>query len=304
VPAVWRDVVAALAQVGWQTRIVPAEYLDNLETRLAKVIAASFDESLRAYLLEQTAFALPGAPTAHSVIVGAKRMPLTQAVLTWRGEQHTVQIPPHYAGYSTEPDDLAAAARAALAPFGYSAARFSPPLKTLAACSGLARYGRNNITFVAGFGSYLILAACVSDAPPPDDSCWGDPQPLERCARCAACRRACPGGAITEHRFLLRAERCLTLHNEHTDPFPPWITLEMHHTAVGCLRCQQACPVNKKAGLVVAAPEYFDEAETAALLACEPREKRSPETAAKLARCGLDYSAELMARNLALLLPG
>jgi hypothetical protein len=78
----------------------------------------------------------------------------------------------------------------------------------------------------------------------------------------------------------------------------------MHHTAVGCLRCQQACPVNKKAGLVVAAPEYFDEAETAALLACEPREKRSPETAAKLARCGLDYSAELMARNLALLLPG
>jgi hypothetical protein len=65
----------------------------------------------------------------------------------------------------------------------------------------------------------------------------------------------------------------------------------------------QACPVNKKAGLIVTEPEHFDEAETAALLAAEPVEDRSPETAAKMARCGLDYDAQLMARNLALLLP-
>ena len=130
-----------------------------------------------------------------------------------------------------------------------------------------------------------------------------EPRALERCERCAACRLACPGGAILEQRFLLNTERCLTLHNEETDPFPDWVQPRWHHAAVGCLRCQQACPVNKKAGLMVAAPERFDEAETAAILAAEAPEKRSPETRRKMAACGLDYSPELIARNIALLLP-
>ena len=72
-------------------------------------------------------------------------------------------VPPHYAGYETVPDGLAAAVEAAVAPFGRRAARIEPPLKTLAAGAGLARYGRNNIAYVPGLGSYLQLAACVTD---------------------------------------------------------------------------------------------------------------------------------------------
>jgi epoxyqueuosine reductase len=299
----WDDVMAALAEAGWRARVVPVARLDDVKTRLGDVIRGSFDEQLEAYLLKWTNYSLPEAPTARSVIVGATPRPLTQAILTWHGEEHTVQVPPHYAGYTTTPDKLAAAAQAALAPFGYSAARFEPPLKTLAAGSGLAQYGYNNIAYVDGLGSYLMLAACVSDAPPPDGAFWGEPHWLGRCTTCGACRRVCPGGAITEQRLLLHTERCLTLHNEHTDPLPDWVTPEMHHTAVGCLRCQQACPVNKKAGLIVAEPEHFDEAETAAILAAEPAERRSPETTEKMARCGLDYDPALIARNLRLLLP-
>jgi epoxyqueuosine reductase len=299
----WDEVTVALSAAGWQARVVPVERLEDVKARLNEVITGSFEHDLEAYLLKWTSYEMPAAPTARSVIVGATPRPLTQAVLTRHGEEHVIQVPPHYAGYYTTPDKLAAAAWASLKPFGYSAARFEPPLKTLAACSGLAQYGYNNIAYVDGLGSYLMLAACVSDAPPPDNAVWSQPHWMGRCSTCVACRRACPGGAITEHRLLLHTERCITLHNEHTDPLPDWILPEMHHAAVGCLRCQQACPVNKKVELVVAEPEDFDEAETAALLAGEPAQNRSPETAAKMARCGLDYSPELMARNLALLLP-
>ena len=299
----WEEVTEALAADGWRARVVPVARLDDVQARLAEVITGCFDQDLEAYLLKWTSYELPEAPLARSVVVGATPRPLTQAVLTWRGEERTVQVPPHYAGYYTTPDKLAAAVRAALEPFGYSAARFEPPLKTLATCSGLAQYGYNNIAYVEGLGSYLMLAACVSDAPSPKGTVWTEPHWMGRCSTCVACRRACPGGAITEQRLLLHTERCLTLHNEHTDPLPDWILPAMHHAAVGCLRCQKACPVNKKAGLVVTEPEHFDEAETAALLAGEPAQRRSPETAAKMARCGLDYSPELMARNLALLLP-
>jgi epoxyqueuosine reductase len=299
----WDEAIGALAEAGWQARVVPVARLDDVKARLQEVVHGSFDAETEAYLLKWTSYEMPQTPTPRSVIVGATQRPLTQAVLTWRGEEHTVEIPPHYAGYRTTPDRLAVAARAALEPFGYSAARFEPPLKTLAACSGLAQYGYNNIAFVDGLGSYLMLAACVSDAPAPDEAFWGEPHWLGRCSTCGACRRSCPTGAIAEHRLLLHTERCLTLHNEHTDPLPIWITPEMHHVAVGCLRCQQACPVNKKVELVVAEPEHFDEAETAAILAAGPAEKRSAETIDKMAHCGLDYDPQLIARNVRLLLP-
>jgi epoxyqueuosine reductase len=299
----WTEVTSSLAEAGWQARVLPAGRLVDVNERLADAIKGSFDEELESYLLKWTRRGLPASPAARSVIIGATQRPLTQATMTWRGAAHTVQLPPHYAGYRTTPDKLAAAAQAALERFGYAAARCETPFKTLAACSGLAQYGYNNIAYVDGLGSYLMLAACVSDAPAPEDAFWGEPHWLGRCSTCGACRKACPTEAITEHRLLLHTERCLTLHNEHTDPMPDWIAPEAHHAAVGCLRCQQGCPVNKKVELLVADPECFDEAETAGILAARPVEELSAETLEKMASCGLDYDPQLIARNLKLLLP-
>jgi epoxyqueuosine reductase len=226
-------------------------------------------------------------------------------------------VPPHYAGYYAVPRALAAKVDELLRPSGYGAAFHEPPLKTLAACAGLTRYGRNNVTYVEGLGSWLQLGACVSDAPPPDDAPWGAPEALDRCERCSACLRACPTAAIQADRFLLHTERCLTWHNEDDAPIPDWIDPSAHHCAVGCLRCQQVCPENVRVPLVQAVPEWFDEAETAAILAAEEAggdggleaetgdEKwpgLSPVTREKLGRCGLDYSPAVIARNIRLLL--
>ncbi len=211
-------------------------------------------------------------------------------------------VPPHYAGYHTVPDGLAVALAAALAPSGHAAARFEPPLKTLAACAGLARYGRNNIAYVESLGSYLMLAACATDAPPPADATWVQPRQLDRCERCSACLRACPSGAIRADRFLLQTDRCLTTVNEDEAPFPDWVDPAWHHCAVGCLRCQQVCPENAGVELHVAPAEVFDAGESAAILAAAPAEALATETREKLARCGLDYSPTLIARNLVALI--
>ncbi|HET6475144.1 MAG TPA: 4Fe-4S double cluster binding domain-containing protein, partial [Thermoleophilia bacterium] len=130
------------------------------------------------------------------------------------------------------------------------------------------------------------------------DPSWDEPLELDRCARCSACLRACPSGAIRADRFLLQTDRCLTRVNEDEAPFPAWVDPAWHHCAVGCLRCQQACPENASVDLRIAPAEVFDEAESATILAGAPDGELTPETREKLARCGLDYSPSLIARNL------
>jgi epoxyqueuosine reductase len=299
----WSDVLADLAEAGWTARVVAAERMDDLRSRVAGVLASGELPGPTAdHLSGEVAFAWPaGVRRARSVVVAATPRPLTRATLSVRGEERAVVLPPHYAGYHTTPDGLARALAAALAPSGHGAARFEPPLKTLAACAGLARYGRNNIAYVIGLGSYLMLAACATDAPPPTEDTWDEPLQLERCARCNACLRACPSDAIRPERFLLQTDRCLTAVNEDETPFPDWVDPAWHHCAVGCLRCQQACPENAGVELRVAPAEVFDDEESAAILAATV-DKLAAATREKLARCGLDYSPALIARNLGALI--
>jgi epoxyqueuosine reductase len=302
---VWTAVSAAAGEAGWTVRAAGVHALREAAGRVHDALQGSgFSAASRTRLAKEVGeAALADWGDDATVVVGATPRPLTRATLTVGGTSHEVVIPPHYAGYATVPDGLTAVVQAAVAPFGRRAARIEPPLKTLAAGTGLARYGRNNITYVLGLGSYLMLAACVTDAPPSEDASWAAPQELERCAGCSACLRACPTGAILPDRFLLDTERCLTWVNEDHRPFPSWVEPAWHTCAVGCLRCQQVCPENASVDLVVAPPEEFDEAETAAILAGTPAEELGAETVARLRRCGLDYDPALIARNLRALLP-
>ena len=295
----WTHVLDALASAGWTARVVAADRMDELRSRVAGVLASGELPGPTAdHLRGEIAFAWPDSvATPRAVVVAATPRPLTRATLSLGGEPHEIVVPPHYAGYRTVPDGLAAALGAALAPSGHAAARFEPPLKTLAACAGLSRYGRNNIAYVPGLGSYFMLAACATDVPPPADV-WDEPLQLDRCERCSACMRACPSGAIRADRFLLQTDRCLTSVNEDAAPFPDWVDPAWHHCAVGCLRCQQACPENAGVELRIAPAETFDEAETAAIMAATPADRLAAATRDKLARCGLDYSPALIARNL------
>ncbi len=304
----WHRLVDDLAEEGLHARVVPVERLEEVRERVARALDdAALPSPVAGDVAGDVAFALPETSRAwRSAVVVAVGRPLTRATLTWHGREHTVPVPPHYAGYDRVPRAIARRVDEFLRPAGFVAAHCEPPLKTLAACAGLARYGRNNVAYVDGLGSWLQLGACVSDAPPPDDADWGEPRLLERCERCTACLRACPTGAIGGERFLLHTERCLTYHNESRAPLPDWLDASVHHAAVGCLRCQRACPENQAAGLVEAKPESFDAQETEKILAAETDEDAWQDLGAatreKLERCGLDYLPAVVARNLRLLL--
>lgn len=304
----WEGIAGRLAAEGVLACAVPVGRLDEVRARVTTALAAAdLPAHAAADAAAHAAAALPEASRPwRAVVVFAVARPLTRATLTWHGRARTVPVPPHYAGYEAVPRAIARRVDEMLRPEGFVATHCEPPLKTLAACSGLARYGRNTVAYADGLGSWLQLGACVADAPPPDDAGWGEPRLLERCARCTACLRACPTGALAGDRFVLHTERCLTYNNESRAPFPEWLEPSVHHTAVGCLRCQQACPENHAAGLIEATPESFDAQETEKILAAETDEDAwrdlGAATREKLERCGLDYLPAVIARNLRLLL--
>jgi epoxyqueuosine reductase len=118
------------------------------------------------------------------------------------------------------------------------------PVKSIAARCGLGRYGRMNVLYFEGMGSYARIDAWWTELPAEGEP-WGPPQNLERCAICGACERVCPADCFPHEGFIIDATQCITFLNEGDDDFPASLDPHAHTAAVGCLRCQDACPENR-----------------------------------------------------------
>ncbi|NNG02250.1 MAG: 4Fe-4S binding protein [Desulfobacteraceae bacterium] len=181
--------------------------------------------------------------------------------------------------------------------YGLTARKAVLPLKLTAVRSGLAAYGRNNVTYVFGMGSFFRLAAFYSDLEPPEDAPWEEAQAMETCDRCLSCVQACPTGAIDDKRFLIRAEKCLTFFNEREQGFPDWIDPSWHNCLVGCLRCQLVCPMNKRHEKSIQFSVAFTEPETERILSNRMSDLPVPMQT-KLDQLGLTDYLPVLARNL------
>lgn len=229
--------------------------------------------------------------------------PITKAIFNWRGEKRSFILPPTYTAYDEKRLYVERLVARDVGGEGYKIATPLLPLKLLANRSGLVLYGRNNITYAQGMGSFMRLTAVYSNMPIESDR-WQEAKMMDRCENCDRCRAACPTGAISQDRFLLRAERCLTFHNEKEGiiPFPAWIKPEWHNCIVGCIRCQAACPENKPYFNVIGETAEFTEKETRLLLAGTTPSVLPADTVAKMKSLSLmDYYNELP-RNLGALL--
>jgi epoxyqueuosine reductase len=174
------------------------------------------------------------------------------------------------------------------------------PLKRLAAASGLAVYGKNNICYVNGMGSYHSLEAYYSDMPCGDGD-WTGVRLADECDICNVCCDNCPTGAIRKDRFLIDNERCLSYFNERPGDFPDWLPDSAHHCLYDCLKCQTVCPMNRDFADMVPGLIRFDEEETEILLSgkafgCLPKELER-----KSKKLGLDKWFDAIPRNLKIL---
>jgi epoxyqueuosine reductase len=175
------------------------------------------------------------------------------------------------------------------------------PLKRLAVKSGLAVYGRNNITYVEGLGSLFSFAAYFSDVEC-DEDVWMELRMAERCTHCWACLKNCPTGAIRKDRFIIDNEKCLSNLNESPGEFPEWLPKSVHHCLYDCLKCQIICPMDKAYLKHTLGPVQFSEEETELLLSKSPWETFSSELKQKSKLLGLQPWLENLPRNLKVLL--
>jgi epoxyqueuosine reductase len=238
-------------------------------------------------------------PEAISIIVVAIPLPRARLFFHWHGKLVPVAVPPAYIRFDDAGRSMQRILTEALSASGHRVAPALLPEKLLAARCGLAAYGRNNITYVDGMGSFLRLATFFTDLPCGTER-WQEPAMLARCAGCHSCARACPTTAIAPDRFLLHTERCVVFHNERPGsiPFPDWIEPSSHACLVGCLECQRACPENVRfLNKVVEEGEFTDE-ETILIADGVPLDRLPASLVEKLKCSDLLCLFAILSRNL------
>jgi len=291
-----------IEEAGWRATIAPisvrsAAWQDILDRHER----GEFDERFFTERIAPYAGA-PRKEIAHPRSLIAVSVPDRPVRIRFTLSQGTLatRVPPTYLHGERNDRRVEEHVRELLKPYGFTAAVASGPEKAMLTRSGLGHYGRNNLTFVVGMGSYHRPVVLVSDLPYEGVRAQTEPAVLPRCSTCRACLTACPTGAIGEDRFLLHAERCLTFWNEKPPDvaFPDWIDPEWHHALVGCFRCQEVCPENRAfIGSVVEGPT-FDLAATQAILRGAPMENLPPSAQKALHSWDLVGYFDVLPRNL------
>ena len=283
-------------QVGWGP-------LEVITAALADVESRRISRELDVYASE--AFSSEGAESLRArglvtVVVVVKPRPAHTVLFDLAGERLETILPPTYLGYQSTFEEVGRDLRERGLP-GMRVETLRAPLKQIASRLGLVSYGRNNVTYAPGLGSYIQLLGYLTDARLPLPKGWQPSEPalLPRCRTCRVCLLDCPTGAIGEDGVLLHAERCLTFANENSGPWPPWIDPKAHHCLLGCLRCQRRCPENPELSVETTGVAFTRE-ETKVLLS-ESEDHLGPVwdgLRGKLTRLGQPGAEAVLGRNL------
>jgi epoxyqueuosine reductase len=281
--------------------VIPIEHVAQLKREIEdNVSQGRLDAGLYERYMTYFRFDVTGTlQGARSVIITAAPQPQRKVTFHFKGRTLSVIIPPTY--YRDTDNPISEILENILSTSGHRLNAVALPLKLLAARSGIAKYGKSNIAYVEGLGSFARFKAFLSDMPS-GRSDWLEPQVMKECDRCKACLNECPTKAIVQERFLIHAEKCITFFNEDTEEFPGWIDPAWHNSLVGCMKCQLVCPVNKPFTRWVEEGEAFNEAETELILNGVPPDRIPPEAARKLKRSYMQEYLDVLPRNLRALL--
>lgn len=296
-----KEFYSALEEYGFEGRIVSIEHLYDLKNEIkTRHDQGLFNEEFYQEALTFFSFNPPDdLPSAASMIIVAVPRPQTRVFFTLNERTLALTIPPTYVRYREVDKEITSLLSEWLGSKGYHTSSARLPDKLLAVRSGLAEYGRNNITYIRGMGSFYQLIVFYSDLPFNKDE-WRESVMMKRCRDCRICQTKCPTLAITPERFLLHVERCLVFHNEHPQeyPFPDWIDPVSHNSLIGCMICQQSCPENKDIINRFENSEKFTNEETSLLLDGTKRDMLPAATKEKFKRLGMPDLPDILPRNL------
>ena len=234
----------ALKPCGYKVKTVSIAHLPEIQESVAtlirqRLINKRLADKWHFYRTPNTEL-----PEAKTIIIAALPQAVTRLTFTWQGRDYPAEVAP---GYFSAADEARAAEilNQVLGDGGYKISKARLPLKTLAVRSGLAKFGKNNLAYVPGMGSFCRLIAFYSDAPCEEDN-WQESAAINICEKCTLCLENCPNGNIDAERFLIHAENCLGFLNEIEPDFPYWVQYQPDrlNAFVGCMRCQSACPVD------------------------------------------------------------
>jgi len=211
------------------------------------------------------------------------------------GETRDVIIPPTYADMGGRHEATEAYLRAALEASGHKLANARAlPCKPIAVHAGIAEYGRNDIAYAEGMGSFFDIALFFSDMTVNCDM-FSPMKRMDACEGCSLCVENCPTGALSMNKELINSDICLTNINERDDGFPDWVRPEWHHVLAGCIKCQDVCPKNAPFLNNITELASFSEEETKAIMSGEITEEL-------LAPLKLGWMSKSIPRNLKALL--
>lgn len=298
-----RILYGELDSSGYKARVLSVEHVKQLQQDIKEALELNGrSEAFCSFIDRCLDFNLPDTmKNIRSIIICAAPSPRARVFFNYKGKRHQVFIPPTYIDMFSASEKMMWQIKTILEPYNYNVIEAGLPNKLLAVRSGLGRYGRNNICYVPGMGSFARLAAFYSDIPCEEDN-WSEAKQMEICHKCSACSKNCPTGSIKAGIRLVNAERCICNINEHRGDFPDWLEPQWHNSIVGCFKCQEVCPENKDfIGNIVDIGEFSNE-ETQILLQGVPLESIPPETRVKLEKMNMIVYYSCLARNLKVLL--
>jgi epoxyqueuosine reductase len=295
-----------LANAGIKSSIVSIQHLPDLQSDLETLLQQGilcrdfYHEIVSRYDDLQYNFEPPeNFPEAKSIIITATPQPKILVNFELAGKIYPIIIPPNYIHDSDEKAFNIISLY--LCNKGYKISKVVLPEKSLAVHCGLSAYGKNNIAYMDGWGSFFRLKTFYSDILCNSDN-WQEFKMMERCNKCTACFKSCPTKAITDERFLIDATRCITYLNEGPDEFPGWIDPAWHNCLIGCMICQDVCPANQELTTWIVEGEEFSESETLMILNGVPKEELPNEMNEKLKRLFMLDDYALLRRNLGVLI--
>ena len=256
-----------LRKYNYKAGIVPFKRLEELRREIENWHEKGYiNKALYKSYLSGFTFSKSGNTfNPESVITVAIPQPQYRLYFTIKNKRFPVIIPPTYVNSYKIIQEVNDLLNRFLSGTGFMVETAILPEKLLAVHSGLSKYGKNNISYIEGLGSFYQLESFFSNVPCNDNK-WYEERELRECLDCKICLKNCPTGAITASRFLLRAEKCLTFWNEGDEEFPAWINSESHNCLIGCLRCQIVCPYNRSVTSWIEDIGEFSSEETEKLL--------------------------------------